>query len=546
MIKTRSKYLISVVVSLCLLASICFTALAAPNQNIKVQILAVNDFHGALDVGTSPLGGAEYMATIVKQKRAENINTVFISGGDLIGASPLLSALFHDEPTILAFNLMGLDYAITGNHEFDEGVAELQRMQDGGCHPVDGCLAGDFPGATFKFLAGNVIRLQNGHTLFSSYKIRSFSGAKVAFVGIAYDETPSIVSAAGTAGVEFLNETEVVNAIAAELKSMGIKTIVVIIHDGGYQNPAGSLNPNACENFSGTITDVVTASDPEIDLFITGHTHGTYVCTISDRLVTAAYANGQYITDVDLILDKKTGDIINKTVVNVPVNHSVAKDPEMTTLLATYRALATPLANRVIGTITADIKRLSDRKLESALGDVIADAQLASTSAPDKGGAVVAFMNPGGIRDDLIYSKISGTELPGEVTYSEAFAVQPFYNDLVTMTLTGAQIKTLLETQYSTAKTLQVSNGFTYTFTLSAPVGGKISNMSINGVAVDPAQSYRVTVNSFLAGGGDGFLVLKEGTNLLVGKVDIDALVDYFAAFSPIAPGPMNRITRVP
>ncbi|KAF0110298.1 MAG: 5'-nucleotidase [Chloroflexi bacterium] len=544
--RTRIKFMFSVLTTIFLLASLFITGLAAPKQTVAVQILAVNDFHGAL-VTSGARGGVEYMATLVKQKRAENENTIFVSAGDMVGASPLISALFHDEPTILAFNLMGLDYAITGNHEFDEGVQELKRLQEGGCHPVDGCLAGDFPGASFKFLAGNVINLKNGQTLFSSYKIRSFAGAKVAFVGIAYDKTPTIVTAAGTAGVEFLDETTAVNAIAAELKEKGIKTIVMLIHDGGSQGvPSASLDPNACINFSGSIANVVNASDPEIDLFITGHTHGAYNCNISDRLVTGALTNGEYITEIDLVLDRDSGDIVSKTVLNVPVLKTVAKDPEMTALVDKYQALSAPLANRVIGSITADILRYGDRTRESPLGDVIADAQLASTSAPEKGGAVAAFMNPGGIRASFTYAQISAGEQPGEITYGEAFTVQPFGNDLVTMTLTGAQIKAVLEQQATTNLTLQISNGVTYTWTKSAAVGSRVTDLKFYDVPVDPALSYQITVNSFLATGGDGFTVLTQGTNRLVGQVDIDALVDYFRANSPVAPGLANRITVLP
>lgn len=543
MFKSRVRVSISVIITIALLATCFVSAAAAPKTTAEVQILALNDFHGAL-VGGDVRGGVEYMATIVAQKRVENPSTVFISAGDLIGASPLLSALFHDEPTILAFNMMGLDYNITGNHEFDEGVAELQRMQEGGCNPVDGCLAGDFPGASFKFLSANVIRTQNGKTLFSAYKIKSFADAKIGFIGIAYQDTPTIVSAAGTEGVQFLNEVDVINAMAAELKEKGIKTIVVIIHDGGSR-PSNS-DPNTCTNLSGSIIDVVNNSDPEIDLFITGHTHGVYNCVINDRMVTSAYTNGEYLTDIDLVLDRKTGDIVSKSVTNIPVSHNVAKDPAMTALLSTYRTLAAPMANQVIGSITADINRLTDRSKESAMGDVIADAQLAATSAADKGGAVVAFMNPGGIRGSLAYANTYGSELPGEITYGEAFTVQPFGNDLVTLTMTGAQIKAVLEQQYGTNLTLQVSNGFTYTFTKSAPADNRISNMMLNGVPIDPAASYRVTINSFLVTGGDGFTVFKQGTDLLVGMVDIQAFVDYFMANSPIAPGPMNRITILP
>lgn len=516
-------------------------------QTIDLQILALNDFHGQLDPYSATRGGAEYLATLVKQKRTETEHTLFVSAGDLIGASPLLSALFHDEPTINAFNLMGLDYAIPGNHEFDEGVAELKRMQEGGCNPVDGCLAGDFFGSEFKWLAGNVIRLQNGKTLFSAYKIRTLANVRVGIVGIAADFTPSIVTPAGTEGVQFLNEEEALNSIVAELKADGVKTIIVIIHDGGFQT--GWIN--SCINFSGDLTDVIWNADPEIDLFISGHTHNAYNCVIDDRVVTAAGNGGQFLTEIDLVLNRETGDIVTKTVNNLEVRKDqLTKDPEMTTLLSPYRTLAAPLTNRVIGSITADIIKGANMA-ESPLGDVIADAQLAATSAPDKGGAVVAFMNPGGIRANFVYAQISGGELPGEITYGEAFTVQPFYNIMMTTTMTGADIKAVLEQQAVAGsdrkgRILQISNGLTYTYTLSAPYGNKVSNIQINGVDLDMDAGYRVSMNNFLAGGGDGFTVFKNGTDPLVGVTDIDALVAYFRAHSPLNPGPANRITFTP
>lgn len=540
--KRRLRIAISLILAVILVLSIFGPAGAKPKQSVFLQVLAVNDFHGQLEPGRS-MGGVEHLATLVKQKKAETKHTIFVSAGDLIGASPLVSALFHDEATINAFNLMGLDYAVAGNHEFDEGVEELIRMQEGGCHPIDGCFDVPFNGAEFKFLAGNVIRTKNGKTLFSAYKVRSIEGLKVAFVGIALDYTPTIVTPEGTVGVEFINEEEAINAIAAELKAKGINTIVVILHNGGYQ----SVDPNVCEPLTGDVVEVLANTDPEVDLFITGHTHQAYNCPNKNgRIVTSAGSAGNFLTEIDLELDRNTGQIINRAVKNNPVSWDIPKDAEMTALVDQYRALAAPLANRVIGSITADIKRSNDRMIESPLGDVIADAQLAATSAPEKGGAVIALMNPGGIRADLNYAQISGGELPGEVTYGEAFTVQPFYNDLVTLTYTGEQIKSVLEQQFLVSRLLQVSASLSYSYSASAGAGSKVSDIKINGEPIDMAASYRVTVNSFLAGGGDGFSTLTVGTNKLIGITDIDALAIYFNNYSPVAPGPANRITVLP
>ncbi len=553
MSKTSLRRALPLVTVLAVFLSTITAAAAGPAGTVDVQILTFNDFHGNLEPsgsvrvpgGSVPAGGVEYMATHIKNLEATNPNTIIISAGDAIGASPLISALFHDEPTIEALNLMGVDYATVGNHEFDEGVAELKRMQEGGCHPVDGCQDGDpFDGADFRFLAANVVQEKNGKTLFPAYKVRSFARAKVAFIGVVLEGTPSIVTPSGVAGLQFLDEADTINAVVGKLKAKGIKAIVVIIHEGGSQ----SGFYNECSGIAGNIVDIVNRTDDEVDLFITGHTHGGYNCVIDGRVVTGAYYSGRILTDIDMTVDRLSGEVTSIQANNLIVTQDVAKDPALTALVDKYKALSAPLANRVIGSITADIPRASNAAGESALGDVIADAQLAATAMPGYGDAVVAFMNPGGIRADLLYNQVSGGEAPGEVTYGEAFTVQPFGNSLVTMSLSGAQIDTLLETQWVVNRILQVSNGFSYSWSLGAPVGNKvdIASIMINGVPIDPNGSYRVTVNSFLADGGDGFSVLTQGTDRLGGAVDLDALAEYFGANSPVAPGPQNRISVLP
>ena len=558
--KRLSISLLAAVVLAATLGVVGIVSAASPSGTVNVQLLAVNDFHGNLQppsgssgrVGTINAGGVEYLATHINNLRATNPNTVVVSAGDMIGASPLLSALFHDEPTIEAFNQIGLDFNAVGNHEFDEGVTELQRMQNGGCHPIDGCQDGDdFAGANFQYLAANVVRKDNGKTIFPAYKMRSFAGAKIAFIGMTLEGTPNIVTPSGIASVNFLDEAETVNALVPRLKEKGIETIVVLIHEGGVQ--AAPAPYNGCTGISGPIVDIVNNFDDEVDVVISGHTHQPYNCVIDNKLVTSAFSFGRLVTDIDLTIDRATGEVVSMAANNVIVTRDVPLDPVQTALIAKYDAISAPLRNRVIGSITADITRTNNAAGESALGDVIADAQLYQTAPVGFGEAVVAFMNPGGIRADLTYLQISGGELPGQVTYGESFTVQPFGNSLVTMTLTGAQIETLLEQQFAgcgaaTNRILQVSNGFTYSWSASASACSKVdpASIMINGVPVSSGSSYRVTVNSFLADGGDSFPVLKDGTNRLGGAVDTDALEVYFTAFSPVAPGPQNRITQVP
>jgi 5'-nucleotidase len=523
---------------------------------VNVRILAVNDFHGHLEppegtsgrIGNINAGGGEYLATHIENLRANNPNTVLVSAGDMIGSSPLLSALFHDEPTIEAFNRMRLDFNAVGNHEFDEGMTELLRLDEGGCHPKDGCLDGDgFAGADFQYLAANVIRKNNGKPLFPAYKVRSFEGVKIAFIGMTLKGTPAVVSPSGVAGLNFLDEAETVNALVPQLKEQGIEAIVVLIHEGGAQ--AAPAPYNGCEGISGAIVDIVKRFDPEVDVVISGHTHKAYNCILDNRLVTSAASYGRLLTDIDLTLDRGTGEAVGIVANNTIVTRDVPKDDAITALIEKYKAIILPLAGRSIGSITADITRRSNAAGESALGDAVADSQLHATAPAGLGEAVVAFTNPGGLRADLLYAP-AGSERPGEVNYGEMFTVIPFGDNLVTMTLTGAQIQAVLEQQFDNPMPgqntiLQVSQGFFYTWSAAAPKGRKVSNIRLKGVPLDSARSYRVTVNSFLADGGDNFTVFTEGTQRLGGAIDTDAFEVYMKAFSPLAPGPLDRIIRV-
>jgi len=518
---------------------------------VDLQILAINDFHGNIATSSSSFGGtgrADFLAANIKAAEAAAENSIFVSAGDLVGASPLISALFHDEPTIEAMNLMGLDINAVGNHEFDEGPAELQRLQNGGSHPVDGDLDGDpFLGAEFEFLAANVVTEKDNRTIFPPWAMRKYGGIKVAFIGMTLEGTPSIVTQAGVAGLKFKDEAETANRLVKRLQKRDIEAIVVLVHEGGSsdggQNDCGS-------GLTGPIAEIAAALDDAVDLVIAGHTNDEFICEIDGKWVTMADNRGRLFTDIDATLDRKTGDLTVVAINNVPnLQEGVTPDAAQTALIDKYDALSAPLANGVIGSTTADILRLGNDAGESALGDVIADAQLAATAAAGTGDAVIAFMNPGGIRNDILFAP-EGPDAPGEFTFGEAFAVQPFGNSLVTMTLTGAQIDALLEQQFDNPEAgsnriLQVSAGFTYTWSAAAPTGEKVdpATIAIGGVPVDPAAGYRVTVNSFLADGGDNFTVLVDGTDRLGGEVDLDALITFFGANSPVAPGPQDRIT---
>lgn len=531
---------------------------AQDNQRIDVTILAINDLHGNLKPPPGgiriadpndktkkinvPAGGVEHMATLIKQLRARHKNSIFIAAGDLIGASPLLSAMFHDEPTIESLSMMGLEIASVGNHEFDEGKDELLRMQNGGCHPVDKCEGPHpFTGAKFHYLAASTFEKSTGKTIFPPYEIKSFEGIPIAFIGLTLKNTPRLVSPAGVADLEFRDEADTVNALVPELKARGVEAIVVLIHEGGF--PTGDYNE--CPGISGPIVDIVKKFDKAVDVVISGHTHQAYTCNIDGRLVTSGDKYGTLVTEIDLVLDRTTRDVVSAKANNLIVRtDTYAKDPEQTKLLDDYERRAGPIAARIAGTVTASLSRTPNDAGESVLGDIVADAQLAETSAQDKGGAVIAFTNPGGVRTHIIKRADS------DVTYGDVFASQPFRNQLVTLTLTGAQIKAMLEQQWidpARPRILQVSKGFSYMWDNAKPLGDRIIGESIRlkGQPLAPSATYRVTVNNFLADGGDGFTVLKQGTAQRFGIYDVDALYAYFRSNSPIAPTATDRITRV-
>ena len=544
-------------------------------DTVTVQLLGFNDYHGNLEppsgsggrIGSADAGGVEYFATHIAQLKATNPNTIVVGAGDMIGASPLLSALFHDEPSIESLNEAGLQVTAVGNHEFDEGATELLRMQNGGCHPKDKCQDGTpFEGSRFQYLSANVFLLPTAaekaaaakskkpkpraKPLLPAYTIKEVGGVKIGFIGMTLEGTPKIVTPSGVARLRFYPEAYMANYWAQNLRKQGVRTIVVLIHEGGFQIAAGGINQ--CLGMSGPIAQIAEMMSNDIDVVVSGHTHAAYNCMFGSKLVTSASSFGRLITDIDLTIDTATGDVVTKTATNRIITRDVAKDAEETAIVSKYKTLSAPLANKVIGRITGDIVRATNAAGESPLGAVIADAQLAATKPANKGGAVVAFQNPGGIRADLVASQITGGEAPGEVTYSEAFTVQPFGNTLVVKTMTGAQIKLLLEQQFDNPikgdkRILAVSAGFTYSYNQSLPAGSRIdaASIKINGVTVVAGTSYRVAMNNFLADGGDNFPAFTQGTNPLGGEIDLDALTAYFAANpNGVAPGPQNRITK--
>ena len=569
----------------------------AKNRTTDVHLLAWNDFHGNLEAGAGLniygqfAGGAAWLAKAVHDKQAQYGNKqISVIAGDNIGASPLVDGLFFGEPSTIVTNLMKADFASVGNHEFDKGSAELVRIQNGGCRTDVGCtakpyaLAGGgttntYPGAAFQYLSANVVRNDNGQTLFPAFgtrQIKSDSGKKftIGVIGEVLEATPTIVTPTGVAGLTFQDEADAANDAVGQLRRKGVNISVLVIHQGGFQSGAASLNGCAGNLAGSDIAEIATRLDPAIKVIVSAHTHAEYRCTITTpdgvtRLITSASSFGRILTDITLTIDDKSGELVAASAENSIVRNSsnprtssadvplldLPRDQRVADVVQQYVTAAAPLANQIIGRVTQDILNAANALGEIPSGDVIADAQLVATQPANLGGAQVAFMNPGGVRGGATNGFLftpSGAEAPGEVTYGEAFTIQPFGNSLVTKTMTGAQIHLLLEQQFvgcggqGTQRILQISAGFSYVRNASAAVcADKVSGITLNGQPLDAATPYRVTMNNFLASGGDGFTLFNQGTNALGGAQDIDALVAYFHSLLPgaVPNPPVNRIT---
>ena len=551
------------------------------------KIIGFNDYHGTLEspgtfgqntsvptASRPPVGGADFMAAQIAALKKTNPNNVVVGAGDSIGASPLISSLFFDEPSVETLNRIGLEFNSVGNHEFDKGSTELLRLQNGGCkitagqtdpNSCKGAAVGTpvpFEGAKFKWLSANVIATATGKPLLPAYGIKTLNGVKVAFIGMTLKATPTIVTPTGVAGLEFRDEAQTVNALIPELRAQGIESIVVLVHEGGFQT--GTLGDiNGCQgNLAGSaIAGIVSKLDNAVDLVVSGHTHAAYNCSLPNLTgrvipVSSSSAFGRVLTDIDVTIDPATRDITKAVVTNRLVlrnDPAVVADAVVQKIVAEYGKLVSPIANAVLGSITADLPASrADGACNMLAGNLIADSQLAATQPATFGGAVMAFMNGGGVRSPgFTFASSTAGEGNGNVTYGEAFTVQPFGNSLVTMTLTAQNIKDFMEEQFAgclgqsaTATRFALpSAGFKYTWDGAKACGARISNVTLTagaspsetlvdaaGVVQNPTKPYRVTVNNFMADGGDGYSTLVKGTNRLGGAQDIDALTAYMAA----------------
>ena len=550
---------------LVLISASCASVVPA-SGTVDVQLLAINDFHGALEppagsngrIGQVTAGGVEYLASHLAALAATNANSVIVSAGDNIGATPLLSGMFHDEPSIEALSTAGLALSAVGNHELDEGWDELYRIQKGGCHPVDGCQdRTPFKGATFRYLTANVLvdpanatkqmldrsgwKPSSGRQpapLFPPYTIRQFNGVRIGFIGLTLQSVGTIVSPIAMKGLIVRPEAEAANEIARTLRNQGVHAIVVLIHEGGVpKGAAGQEDPNGCEDFQGAIVNIAKQMSPDIDVIVSGHTHRAYVCTLDTKLVTSASSFSRVITDIDLQIDRQTGRVIAKSAHNVVVTREVPKHPGETALIEHYRPLAESVAGKPVGTASATIAATRNGAGESALGDIIADGMLDAARAV-AGRVDAAFTNSGGIRSDLIASGANST-----ITFSDLFNVLPFGNTVMVKTLSGDAIIRLLE-QQTPVRVLQVSSTFRYAWDPAKPAGSRVNrgSIQIDGKPLVATEKYRIATVDFVWNGGDDFTVATEGTEAVTVGTDVDVFRTYVGKQSPVTAGPQDRI----
>jgi 5'-nucleotidase len=534
-----------------LLAAVALAScVSAPERNatVELHVLALNDFHGNLDPPSGgirtidesgalvnvPGGGAARVATLVAQRRALTEHAILVAAGDLIGASPMLSSLFHDEPTIESMTMMGMALSAVGNHEFDEGADELRRMQSGGCHPRDGCDGpAPFRGAGFQYLAGNVIVDANGQTLFPASAVREFDGVRVGFIGLTLEGTPSVLTPSASAGLTFRDEAETINAETERLRAQGVEAIVVLIHEGG----ARAAGAGDCPGVTGRIVDIVEALNPAIDVVVAGHTNQIHICRLNGMLLTSAGQYGALLTDITLTIDRASGDVVRSEAQNLIVTESIAEDAAQTAHINAYRELAAPMMNRRVGEISAPLTRVANAAGESPLGLVVADSMISGAQAETGARPDIAFMNSGGVRANLPNA--------GPVTLSDLFSVTPFSNDLVMLEMTGAEIEAVLAQQFRPDRNmiLLISDGSSFSWR-QTPTGAGIvpGSVRIGGARLDPARTYRVVTNAFLASGGDGFTAFRNNRPRTIVGTDLAAFEAYVAAHSPLPAPAAGRI----
>ncbi|MCE4554890.1 bifunctional metallophosphatase/5'-nucleotidase [Roseateles cellulosilyticus] len=546
---------------LALAAALAGCATPAPPPPVELTLLSINDFHGNLQasrptpvmarapdpstgsVKAQPAGGVAHLATAMAELKARHPDALVVAGGDLIGASPLISSLLHDEPSLAAMSELGIAASALGNHELDAGLPELQRKARGECAPTE-CLWPGFKGPGFPYLGANVLDAATGQPLLPTHVIRQAGSIKVAIAGVATMTTPQVIVARAIQGIRFADEADTLNALVPQLKAEGAQVLVAVMHEGGLQGPGSDANdPSyACPTLTGRVQDIARRLDPAYAIIIGGHTHHAYTCKINGRLVVQAGSYGGWITESRLKVDAQ-GHVLDAQAVNHPVLQSAyAPNPALAALVARAAAMTEAVRLRPVVTLSQGATRHPKEPYADApLGNLIADSQL--TFARKQGPADIAFMNPGGIRADLVVE-------PGKpTTMSDLLGIQPFGNDIVALTMTGQQLRDMLQSQLPKAGAqphlLQPSWTLRYRWRTAADGTPELGDVLVDGRPLEPGRDYRVVVNGFLAEGGETQGGFRLGRNRAVLGTDIDALTETLRgdpqALQRAAPG---RIVR--
>ncbi len=527
-------------------AAVIPAAGAAPAGRTEVRMMAINGFEGNLRA-PGDTGGAGYLSAYLDQLRGAADSSLLFSTGDNVGDTPFESAYFHDEPSIEFLSSQGLTASAIGNHDLDHGLTELRRLQLGGCHPVDGCrFTPQFSGASFPMIGSN-LKLKDGLPATLPFGVSYAGSTPVGTIAISQQDLATRVAPAGVADVTVADPLETVNRTADLLQFLGVRTIVLLMHE---DLEVAADTADGCASATGPARPIVDNASPAVDIIFTGGSSQSFTCTFLDpdnrpRTVVQATPGGTGVAVADVTIDAATGDVLRDRVsaFNQVVRHDISPDPAAVALVDRATTMAAAEGRRTVGTAPVALTRKADDAGESTLGEVIADAQLAATRGA---GAQVALTNPGGIRADLP---------AGRITYSDVFSAQPFRNRLRTLTLTGAQLDEALEQQFRpgggddpdgngrTRIMLQPSAGLTYTVDPAAPLGNRVSDIRLHGAALPADAPVRVTVNAFVADGGDGFSAFAQGTDPATGALDTDALVDHLREHSPLTPPERGRIT---
>ena len=528
---------------------------------IAVKLLAINDFHSqitaGLEVDGRPVGSAPVLAAYLKEAQARAKGTAFIlHAGDHVGASQPQSALLQDEPGIAFFNMLGNNQCrtgglygpdcnligIPGNHELDEGAREMLRLVHGGNHSQGPFLQDPYQGAAFPYICANLVQETTGQPLFMPYVVRMVDGVPVGFIGAVLRRASTFLSPESLAGLKVLDEADAVNRYVRQLKSEGVHAIVVMIHQGGYQVPA---NPSVKQpgGLVGDLAPIVARLDSEVDAVLSGHTH-TYHNILANNaagrptLVVQAWPKGTGYADIDLEISRASGDVVamSSQIVTTWADQGpgLRPDARVAVLAGQVDAMGKAIAEQVIASAAKPITRASNEAGESALGDLVADAQRQAM------GTDFAFMHPEGIEADFS---------PGGITKADPYTVQPANLNLIKLEMTGQQVYELLNQQWTSkaehGRFLQVS-GLTYTWDAERPAGQRIVAVKKDGFPLQTDAKYTVTVNEYLAGGGDNFTVLTQAANPVVGPFVAEALIQYVRT----RPQPINadiegRISRL-